>query len=811
MNAIEYWKQWMRITGLTLAGLSLACCCPPSAESGEGPVRLTVNTDSPTHEINPNVYGHFFEHIYHSANGGLWGELVWNRSFELANAGMGDWSTENGEVVQSALVTDAHVLFGDRSWEDYELTLQALKERGTEGFLVLFRAEDDDSFYWLNLGGWNNTRHAIEKEVEGRRRGIGRSRNGNIQTGRWYDVRIRCQGDHIQCWLDGEQIIDLRDEDNPYRKGMIGLGTWGTHARYRNIKVTRLDNSDVLFSGLPTLPSKPFEFSFWRHFGSGKADKVEDALNNDYSIRLTGDDAPTGIEQANFRFTPQRYYGSVWMKGALPGGIKIELLDHDTVLGEAVLGPPRAGWAEFPFQIDSSGGTLDGSLRITLLGAGAVKLDQVSLMGEDALANGGFRPDLLDAVRGLRPPIIRWPGGCFASVYLWKDAVGPQHERRIYSAYMWEDQDINSLGTDEYMMLCNRVGAKPLLVINTGILDAGCGAPAQFKLASRDDYLPYALEWMEYCNGDASTPMGALRAAHGHPEPYGVVYWELDNETWGAGIEAYIATVLEFAPAMLAKAADLGTPIKIIACGGSSFDMRWNRGLIDACAPMIDYISVHHYENPQNFASGIERYEKLLLELADSIAASANPQMEIYNSEWNAQSTDWRTGLYAGGLLNAYERQGRKFTLGGPALFLRHLSAGAWDNAFINFDHTGWFPAPNYVVMKLWWDNFAPGFLPVDGDPQGCNVVATRAEDGRTVVVKAINPNAEERNVEVDLHGEFTPKTASMQVVAPGSLRARNTLEAPTAVRVETGMVQLTGQRVRFELPAYSAAVVRLN
>jgi len=113
--------------------------------------------------------------------------------------------------------------------------------------------------------------------------------------------------------------------------------------------------------------------------------------------------------------------------------------------------------------------------------------------------------------------------------------------------------------------------------------------------------------------------------------------------------------------------------------------------------------------------------------------------------------------------------------------------------------------------MKLWWDNFAPGFLPVDGDPQGCNVVATRAEDGRTVVVKAINPNAEERNVEVDLHGEFTPKTASMQVVAPGSLRARNTLEAPTAVRVETGMVQLTGQRVRFELPAYSAAVVRLN
>ncbi|HRZ58773.1 MAG TPA: hypothetical protein P5525_25320, partial [Candidatus Paceibacterota bacterium] len=153
MSAIEYWNRWMRITGLTLAGLSTACCWPATAESGEAPVGLTVNTDSPAHAINPNVYGHFFEHIYHSANGGLWGELVWNRSFELANAGMGNWSSENSEVVQSALITDAHFVFGDSAWEDYELTLQALKERGSEGFMVLFRVQDDDSFYWLNLGG----------------------------------------------------------------------------------------------------------------------------------------------------------------------------------------------------------------------------------------------------------------------------------------------------------------------------------------------------------------------------------------------------------------------------------------------------------------------------------------------------------------------------------------------------------------------------------------------------------------------------------------------------------------------------------
>ena len=183
--------------------------------------------------------------------------------------------------------------------------------------------------------------------------------------------------------------------------------------------------------------------------------------------------------------------------------------------------------------------------------------------------------------------------------------------------------------------------------------------------------------------------------------------------------------------------------------------MRWNRSLIDACAPLIDYISIHNYEEPENFDSGVERYEQLLVDLADYIADSKNPDMEIYNSEWNAQSTDWRTGLYAGGLLNAYERQGKKFTLGGPALFLRHTSAGAWDNAFINFDHTGWYPAPNYVVMKLWWDNFASKFLPLEGDLRGCNIVATRSEDGDIVVVKAVNPKNRAMRVEVELKGRL--------------------------------------------------------
>ena len=77
-------------------------------------------------------------------------------------------------------------------------------------------------------------------------------------------------------------------------------------------------------------------------------------------------------------------------------------------------------------------------------------------MPDSSRATGGFRPDLLKAIEELRPPIIRWPGGSFVSKYRWKDGIGPQHKRGTYPEMMWDDQDTNSLGTDEFIALCRR-------------------------------------------------------------------------------------------------------------------------------------------------------------------------------------------------------------------------------------------------------------------------------------------------------------------------------------------------------------------
>ncbi len=180
-------------------------------------------------------------------------------------------------------------------------------------------------------------------------------------------------------------------------------------------------------------------------------------------------------------------------------------------------------------------------------------------------------------------------------------------------------------------------------------------------------------------------------------------------------------------------------------------------------------------------------------------------------SEWNAQSTDWRTGLYCGGILNVFERCGDFLTLGGPALFLRHASARSWDNAFINFDRRRWFPAPNYVVMKLWRDHYAPNRLAVEGDLAGLSAVVTKSADGKTVYVKAVNPTDKAATLTVEIKGDFQPGKVSMRIVAPDSLSARNSLDEPNTIRPVPGNASRKGRKIRIELPRWSAGVVTVG
>ena len=817
-----------RLTFCLLLALLLLAAWAPALRGQD--VCLQVNPDKMLNRIDEKVYGHFLEHIYHSVNGGLWGELIWNRSFEEW-AGGGQWLIQGDSLVQRGSEPNTTLLFGEKSWTDYELSCQARKTGGDEGFLILVRAGDDKSHYWANLGGWGDTRSAVERTIKNKRAGGSKSVPVVIEKDRWYDIRVRCEGPRIQVFLDGQVVIDYTDPQ-PLLAGRAGVGTWGTQAAFRNIKVAALDGK-VLYEGLPRLGKGAAGVSLkWEPYGSGLFDRVtgtggtpvvQDPLNSE-SCQLIGVQAgEAGVQQKPLCIRKgETYVGSLWARRRSGGGqLVVRLLDGQAKLAEQTLGEPGAEWKEFPFSLSAANDAPDATIQVGLSGACEVLLDQVSLMPKSWKDAGGFRPDLLKAVADLRPPAIRWPGGCYASLYRWKDGVGPQHKRVKYPRTMWDDIDVNSFGTDEFVAMSRKVGAQPLIVVNIGM---------HMPRGQRDAYCREACDWIEYCNGPADSTWGKVRAANGHPEPYGVKFWEIDNEVWKLTPEDYVSVVRQFAPAM--KKVD--PSITLLACGSGQLGRNWGPGdqaVITGAGDLVDYLSVHHYEGADKYAAGPAAAEKFWRSLADKIAQSKKPKLKLYVSEWNAQSTDWRTGLYAGGALNVFERCGAFVGLAGPALFLRHVSARAWDNAFINFDHKSWFPAPNYVVTKLWRDHYQPCRVELTGQPSPhratmasdssgqtdlaaagrLDAIATRSEDGKTLVFKAVNPTDKEVQVELKIADSFPVGSAAAKIVSADSLSARNSLAQPDAIKPVDAAARVQGQSVKVTLPKLSAAAVSIR
>jgi alpha-L-arabinofuranosidase len=762
----------------------------------------TIHSDQVLHTVDKKIYGQFLEHIYNSANNGLWGDLIWNRSFERVGGTSGLWSRDGDEIVQSSFNENVRLLFGDVGWQDYEFTLQAQKEGGSEGFLILFRA-NGENFYWCNLGGWGNTLNAIEKGTPGVRWGVfGSQIPGVIETGRWYNIRIRCEGNHFQVWVDGSELFNFTDKTaTAHLSGQVGIGTWITQARYRNFVVTDISSGDTLFNAVPTLEENDIALLNWQKVGTVQMVSSGQALNSNYSIKLINSrPAEAGIEQSGLNLKVQPYRGSFWAKGTTSGNLIVQLMQDSQVLAEKEFIDLGVEWKEFPFELTPSMETTNGTLRIAFNDTGVVYLDQVSMMGQDAINNDGFRPDLFQAVEALQPPCIRWPGGYFSELYRWKDGIGPQHERGVFPVEAWNDQDVNSFGTDEYMTLCRRLNAEPIIVINTG---------HRYSASPQTEFIEEAQQWLEYCNGPTTSTWGAVRAANGHPEPYHVKYWEMGNEIWlTRNASQYVLFLKAFVPAL--KVID--PSITIIACGGSDFDQNWNKTVINQCADLIDFISPHHYEGIENYRTGVINYENHTKALADIIAASANPNIKIYMSEWNVWSgLDWRNGLYAGGMLTMFERQGDYMHIAGPALFLRHTSANDWNNALVNFNNSNWFPAPNYVMMKFWRDHYAPNFLAIDGNNSSLNVSTVRTDDGQEIYFKVINNSAKDVPVQLKIDGSFQLKAAILEQIAPGSLNASNNMASPDNLHVEKGAAEIDSGRVRFTVPRYSGVIVTLS
>ena len=795
-------------------------------------INLTINPQNTLHRIDPKLYSHFLEHIYNSCNGGLWGELIWNRSLEAGKAS--EWSFKDGVLIQESTAEDCRFLLGNEESSlltDFDLRVVAKKTSGREGFLILFRcAKDMSSYYWLNLGGWDNRYVAIEKETlnsQGRHMVGAWKEIPPIKEGELYDIRILAIGRNIKVFVNQEMIHEVVDNDKEApQSGYVGVGTWGTKAEFGHVCVRDMNRKVVYeLSSDEALQTPQVDVRYWNVKGNVHSQK-KGALNSSRSLSFEGEGLLSQEKIHLRKETPYIY--SFWAKGngsisltySLDKSVETEILNVEV---------SSDSWQKIEGTFTPVESSIHGSIQfnVTPDQLKNVELDQISLIPQDWVKNNeGFRPDLLKAIEALHPQLIRWPGGCYASAYRWKSGIGPQDFRTSYPLELWNDIDVNSFGTDEFIKLCRRVNAEPLIVVNVGTPQwlQAVGDPA----LRENDWIQEVCDWVEYCNGPISSKWGAVRAQNGHPEPYGVKYWEIDNEVrpTDCPAEMYTSILNQLIPRM--KAID--PTIKIIACGSWMGDkLKWDADVIKMSGKNFDYLSLHRYDDPSGFAFNPWDNQKFYEEHRALINASDNPQIKLFSSEWNAQSTDWRTGLHAGGYLNCCERVADLLEIATPALFLRHESANDWDNAFINFNNHSWYPAPKYVVMQLWQDNFAPNLIEISsespelsGNSPLINTVATKSDDGKTVYLKSVNNFPESVKFTVDLNTDTssTIRHSSLQFVSPeisdkedegAKLLKRNTFEEPSAITVQKSAVLVEDGKVIFDVPSYSASVLKIE
>ena len=194
----------------------------------------------------------------------------------------------------------------------------------------------------------------------------------------------------------------------------------------------------------------------------------------------------------------------------------------------------------------------------------------------------GFRTDVIDALKRIKAPVLRWPGGCFVSAWHWKDAVGPARTPSFDKA--WRVEEPNTFGTDEYIAFCRKLGCAPYICTN-----AGSGAAEEMS------------DWVEYCNLKNEGRWAKLRIENNHAEPYGVKYWSIGNENYlGGEIGAKSAAewgrlVCEASKMMKRVDPSIELSAAAVASADANADLDWNLNLLRSAGERLSWISIHQY------------------------------------------------------------------------------------------------------------------------------------------------------------------------------------------------------------------------
>ncbi len=444
-----------------------------------------------------------------------------------------------------------------------------------------------------------------------------------------------------------------------------------------------------------------------------------------------------------------------------------------------------------------------------------------------------LRDDVIQALRGLQIPNLRWPGGCFADYYHWRDGIGPADERPSMVNLWWggvvED---NSFGTHEFMELVRLLDTEPYIVGNVGT-----GSPAEMR------------DWWEYLNRPEG-PMADQRAANGHPEPFGVGFFQIGNENWGCGgnmtPEVYAAQYRQYAT-YLRNIPGVARPFRI-ATGPNAAMYEWTEVLMRDAGRFIDGLDFHYYTNVRGpglsrsatefgeaeWFTGIMNAQRMdeLIRGHSEIMNRYDPNKRVWLivGEWGMwhevepgtnpgflyQQNTLRDAVVAGQHLNVFNNHADRVKMANIAQTVNVLQS-----VILTEPGAGrMILTPTYHVMEMYRPHHDALLLPIGLDPgtyefQGESIeavsVSASIKEGRiTITLVNMDPNRS-RTIETELHGARVSRVRG-RILTADAMNAHNTFVRPHNVRpVEFDRARLTNQTLTVNLPAKSVVVLELQ
>lgn len=444
----------------------------------------------------------------------------------------------------------------------------------------------------------------------------------------------------------------------------------------------------------------------------------------------------------------------------------------------------------------------------------------------------GIRNDVLEALRALQVPLLRWPGGCFADEYHWKDGIGPREQRkRMVNTHWGGLVEDNSFGTHEFLLLCELLGCEPYINGNVG-----SGTVQEMS------------EWVEYLTFDGDSPMARLRAENGREKPWKVKYFGVGNESWGCGgnmrPELY-ADVYRRYQTFVRNYGD--NRIFRIACGANVDDYRWTEVLMREASRFFDGLTLHHYAweprwEDKGHATGFSKDSwfrllksankmDLLITRHSAIMDQYDPDKRIAMivDEWGAwykvekgtnpgflyQQNTIRDALVAGLTLNIFHKHADRVRMANLAQMVNVLQS------VILTDKEKMLLTPTYHVLRMYQVHQGATALDLSldagtcvGDPElpQISASATRNAAG-TVHISLVNLDPDDAaTVTIDLRGWGDNLTTTAEVLTAPALDSHNTFEQPqSVVPVAFTGFRKKGSLLEVTLPARAVAVFAVN